>query len=212
MASSLQKKKTVKGKAQRLSLNPGTAAVTKSAFSSSVGSVAATPSGVMRGLVGNVSYKIRLTVTTELLASAIGTIQFFVRLDPSFYDNWTQCSGLFDEVRVLGGRCFYRPYNRYNRLTTSTAPCVMAFDNDNNGPTSATSDVLWQFGTAKVFSVDDPLEYAFVRPHITPSAYWSDVTAPASNGTVQAAGENLSFSVAYGRIYTEIECEFRSTR
>jgi len=120
---------------------------------------------------------------------------------------------MFDEFRVVGGRLHFAPYDRYSKVSVSSAPLVIAFDNDNNTPNFLITSDTWQYGTAKVYNIDDPFVYSFIRPHLTKAAYWTDVnTSSASLGALLLNAEQLTVNTNYGVLFIEYDVEFRSTR
>lgn len=169
--------------------------------------------GIMRGLLGNVHYRLRLTQLRTLSSNLGGNIADSFRLSLNQMDNGLEPSRMFDEFRVVGGRMHFAPYDRYSKVSVSSRPLVVAFDNDSDLPNQLTTSDLWQYGTAKVHNIDDPFVYSFARPHLTKAAYWTDVNTPtASVGEILINAENLTINTNYGEVFLELDFEFRSTR
>lgn len=169
--------------------------------------------GIMRGLLGNVHYRLRLTQLRTLSSNLGGNIADSFRLDLATMDNGNQPAKMFDEFRVVGGRMHFAPYDRYSKVSVSSRPLVVAFDNDNDLPNVLTTSDVWQYGTAKVHNIDDPFVYSFVRPHLTKAAYWTDVNdAAGSKGEILVNAEGLTINTNYGEVFMELDFEFRSSR
>jgi hypothetical protein len=170
-------------------------------------------SAMMRGLIGNVSYRLRLTLSSDFASNVSGTVNTQVPLDPQTYQNFDACQLLFDEIRVISGKVHWMPDNRYTKSATSR-PMVTAFDNDSNSfGASVSYNAVWQYGTAELFNIDDPHTFSWKRPDLTPAAYWRDIADTVQEpGSVPFYSTGLSLSTNYGRYFSEIEVECRSTR
>ena len=169
----------------------------------------------MRGLLGNVSYRYRMSAITALTSTAAGEIAFSATIAASAFNPFTTLSTLFDEYRILSGRIFYVPNDRYTKVTPATKVFVVCFDNDATAITPLTTIAeAWEYGTSKVHSLDDPFEYHWRRPNITASAYWTDfAAAPTADGAIYInSPTGLSVSTEYGTLMLDVEIDMRSTR
>lgn len=169
----------------------------------------------MRGLIGNVDYRLRLVLILPVTSTPAGAVQGMIDLNnmPA-YTGWAQAAQLFDEFRVLGGKVHFYPYNRYSKVSTFSKALTVAFDNDAVTSGTISDSIVWQYGTAKLHNIDDPFVYTFERPHITSSAYWADVALPTAGsfGGVLYSAQSVTLSTDYGQFFVELEVQFRSSR
>jgi hypothetical protein len=164
----------------------------------------------LRGVFRGAHYAFRLVVTGALTADGTGVVATSLGLNPSTYSEWTSVAALFDEFRVLHGTFHFTPTNRYNRASTDVVRAVdVVFDNDN-APTLASYNDAAEYANVKQEGQSDPYKYHFVRPDITASAYWVDVSSPASSaGAVALYSAGNTNSIALGIYMMEIFVEMR---
>ncbi len=168
------------------------------------------PTNYLRNLFAGHHYTIRLVVTGALAADGSGTVATTLGLNPSTYSEWSSVAALFDEFRVITGKFHFTPTNRYNRASTDVVRAVdVVFDNDS-APTLASYNDAAEYANVKQEGQSDPYVYAFRRPNITPSAYWTDVSSPANSlGSVALYSAGNTNSIALGIYMMEIFVEFR---
>ena len=150
-----------------------------------------------------------LTIAASASTNGSGALSSAITMDPSGCTDWTYFSSLYDEFRVIGGKCHIYPYSPFD--TTRTGNNAIAFDNDSATP--GTLDQTLQYGTAKGWITPKGVQYSFKRPNITPSAYWCDCGAPSTSlGGVLIVGSLGPASLVTVVSYMTYYLEFRSRR
>jgi hypothetical protein len=165
--------------------------------------------------VDNRIYRRRLVAATSIITDVVGTHQGVITMDPSSATDWSSCSSLYDEFRVVGIKITLAS-TQTNTITKLTNLGVMVYDNDD-------VTALTTYGAALDYQDHFYFPYlpigllskSWSRPSSGKSTAveWSDIGAPStSKGSVKFFADNLTASQNYFTVVIEWAVEFRGIR
>jgi len=162
-------------------------------------------------------YKRRLPLVGTITSDSIGRIKDTISFDPSTCPDWSSCSGLYDEFRVVGARLRLVPRTQ-NTVTLASNPLFVCFDNDDSSVITSYAQaaeyqnthfipVLWNNYHTATFN--------FARPSSggETTLLWQDVVTPSgSMGAIKLYADTLTASTNYFAYMIEYAVEFRGIR
>lgn len=188
---------------------------------------------VFRSQLGSKPYVIDIGGATTIATTAASVMNFatigavsYIGMVPSGTSvvNWASYINLFDEIKIMGVRGQFVPYNQNNHgAATNAGVAVLWFDDDRTAlPTVTTltpgiSELVDRGHMCKVFSLDKAFSYNFSRHDRMGDVSWVDlqamVTTPGSGtaGSLNVGTDvnQVTASTLYGTVTYLYEAHFR---
>ncbi len=130
--------------------------------------------------------------------------------DPSASADFSSYSNIYDEVRVLGERLEYFPYNRYSKTTTTCVPLIVVKDRNDGTVLSSYSSAI-SYSSAMKRSVEDPWAETF-KMNGQFEATWQSTSTPFATRWFKLFGQGFSTSTDYGRFFMYARVQFRGRK
>lgn len=162
-------------------------------------------------------YKRRLPLVGTITSDAVGRIKDTINFNPSTCPDWTSCSGLYDQFRVVGARLKMVPRTQ-NTVTLASNALFVVFDNDDSAVMTSYAEAAEYQNSHFVpvlYNNSHTYSFTFARPSSgsETSLDWHDVATPtASVGAIKLYADTLSLTTNYFAYLIEYAIEFRGIR
>jgi hypothetical protein len=128
----------------------------------------------------------------------------------SSFDDFSDFSSVYDEVRCLSFKMIFVPSNRYTKVTTTCIPGYVFIDRGNS--TASTSRaVAYAHESAKLLTLEDPWTHECKMTSIDESSFQS-VASYASLFFIKTYFNGLSLATTYGYVRQIAIFQFRGRK
>jgi hypothetical protein len=128
----------------------------------------------------------------------------------STFDDFSDFSSVYDEVRCLSFKMMFVPSNRYTKVTTTCIPGYVFIDRGNSTAASSRA-VSYAHESAKLVTLEDPWEHSCKMTSIDESSFQS-VASFASLFFIKTYFNGLSLGTTYGYVRQIAIFQFRGRK